>query len=201
MCRSATAIAARMLGVAYGPKIRSTLSWVISCSYSWPTLVASDWSSRTFHWTCGRAAPPPALSRSTNSWPAILWIAPVAANAPVSDSVEPTTIGAFEDPVGVVAPAVLLRAARRGAGDENDAPPVTDGMRVLHGVLPPISTRRCCVRPPPRTVSTERVCRSRSAPAAVEVVLVEHGDVAEPADLERAERARPRRRNQRLCRV
>ena len=34
-----------------------------------------------------------ALSRSTNSSPAILWIMPVAANAPVSDRVEPTTIG------------------------------------------------------------------------------------------------------------
>src|SRR5262245_25581107 len=64
-----------MLGVAYGPMIRSTLSWVISCSYSVLTLAWSDSSSRTTHRTGRPSSPPESLSRSTNSSPAILWMA------------------------------------------------------------------------------------------------------------------------------
>src|SRR5688500_12558242 len=33
LCRWATAMAERMLGVAYGPMMRSTFSWEMSCSY------------------------------------------------------------------------------------------------------------------------------------------------------------------------
>src|SRR5688572_8589346 len=78
----------------------------MSRSYSAATWAASDSSSRTSHSTGRPSRPPASFRRSTNISPAILWIAPVGAKAPVSDRVEPTTMGS---PLGVpAAPAVGL---------------------------------------------------------------------------------------------
>ena len=70
-------------------------------------LAVSDSSSSRFHCTSRPRSPPASLSLSTNISPAILWIAPVAAKAPVSARVPPTTIGS-SDPSAVVLGAAVV---------------------------------------------------------------------------------------------
>ncbi len=88
--------------------------------------------------------PPAALSRSTNSSPAILCIAPVAANAPVNDSVEPTTIGAVLVEPPLVLSFFVLQAVMPVAPATSATTATTDGMRVRMS-FPLISAR--CRRP------------------------------------------------------
>src|SRR6187200_1156559 len=82
-----------MAPVAYGPISRSTLSAVMSCSYSVRARSGFDWSSLTIHSTGLPSSPPRLLSCSTYRSPTILWTCAVAESGPVSASVLPIRIG------------------------------------------------------------------------------------------------------------